>query len=71
MPAFMFEKISPPTNRGAVSAVAKNHNNHNNQSKRQGGLIVQILHRFAEARARRSLRGERSVIARQKSKASD
>jgi hypothetical protein len=71
MPAFMFEKISPPNNRGAVSPVASNHGHRKDPSKKQAGLIVQILHRLAEVRARSSLRGERSVIARQKSKASD
>ena len=54
MPAFTFEKISPPARRGAVPAAAK----------KQRGVIVQILNRFVEARVKRSLRQEKSVIAR-------
>jgi hypothetical protein len=54
MPAFTFEKISPPVRPGAVPAAAK----------KQRGVIVQILNRFAEARVKRSLRRENSAIAR-------
>ncbi len=55
MPAFSFEKISPPVRHGPVPSIAK----------KQRGVIVQILDRFVEARVKRSLREEQgSVIAR-------
>jgi hypothetical protein len=62
MPAFMFEKISPPTDRGPVPPVA---------NKKQRGVIVQMLDRFAEARVKRTLRGEKGVIARNDHKPAD
>jgi len=73
MPAFTFEKISPPTERGSVQPNAKSNTNNNstNSTKKQRKLIVQILDRLAEARVRKSLRAERSVTARNKSKTSD
>jgi hypothetical protein len=55
MPAFMFEKISPPADRGPVPPVA---------NKKQRGAIVQLLDRFAEARVKRTLKKEKDVIAR-------
>ena len=58
MPAFSFEKISQPTRRGPVVAIAK----------KQRGVIVQILDRFVEARVKRRLRGEKGVIARREKK---
>ena len=54
MPAFTFEKISPPADRGPAPPVA---------NKKQRGVIVQMLDRFAEARVKRSLK-EKRVIAR-------
>jgi hypothetical protein len=51
MPAFTFEKISPPIRRGPIPPIAK----------KQRGVIVQILDRFVEARVKRE---ERGVIAR-------
>ncbi len=45
MPAFTFEKISPP--RRAPTAAAP---------KKPRGLISQMIDRFAERRARRALR---------------
>jgi hypothetical protein len=54
MPAFTFEKISPPVRRGPIPAIAK----------KQRGVIVQILDRFVEARVKRTLREEKGVIAR-------
>jgi hypothetical protein len=48
MPAFTFEKISPPVRRGPLPP-----------KKKQRGVIVQILDRFAEARVKRSLRGKK------------
>ena len=55
MPAFTFEKISPPVRRGPIPPIAK----------KQRGVIVQILDRFVEARVKRSLKKEeKGVIAR-------
>ena len=54
MPAFTFEKISPPIRRGPLPSIAK----------KQRGVIVQMLDRFAEARVKRTLKGEKGVIAR-------
>ena len=56
MPAFSFEKISPPpvNNRGPIPAI----------EKKQRGVIVQILGRFVEARADRAQRVEETIIAR-------
>ncbi len=54
MPAFSFEKISPPIRRGPIPSIAK----------KQRGIIVQILDRFVEARVKRTLRKEEIVIAR-------
>ena len=54
MPAFTFEKISPPIRRGPVPPIAR----------KQRGVIVQILDRFVEARIKRGLREEKGVIAR-------
>jgi hypothetical protein len=51
MPAFTFEKISPPVRRGPLPPI----------EKKQRGVIVQILDRFAEARVKRSLRGKKGV----------
>jgi hypothetical protein len=48
MPAFTFEKISPPVRRGPIPSIAK----------KQRGVIVQILDRFVEARVKRTLREE-------------
>jgi hypothetical protein len=62
MPAFTFEKISPPANRGPVPPVA---------NKKQRGVIVQILDRFAEARVKRSLKREKAVIARNRKRPAD
>lgn len=61
MPAFSFEKISPPVRRGPLPPIAK----------KQRGLIVQILDSFVEARVKRSLRAEKGVIARNQNKPSD
>jgi hypothetical protein len=58
MPAFTFEKISPPVRRGPLPPIAK----------KQRGVIVQILDRFVEARVKRSLRKEKGAIARRQPK---
>ena len=54
MPAFTFEKISPPIRRGPLPPIAK----------KQRGVIVQMQDRFVEARVKKSLREENGVIAR-------
>ena len=54
MPAFSFEKISPPIRRGPIPSIAK----------KQRGIIVQILDRFVEARVKRTLREGKGVIGR-------
>lgn len=51
MPAFTFEKISPPVRRAPTAAV----------SKKPRGLISQMIDRFAERRARRTLQGDRAI----------
>jgi hypothetical protein len=56
MPAFTFEKISPPLRRGPLPPIAK----------KQRGVIVQILDRFVEARVKRSMLDEKGVIARRR-----
>ena len=61
MPAFSFEKISPPVRRGPVPAIVK----------KQRGVIVQILDRFVEARVKRTLREEKGAIARREAKLPD
>jgi len=59
MPVFSFEKISPPDRRAPVPPIVK----------KQRGVIVQMLERFVEVRAKRRSRGEK--IARSQSKSSD
>jgi hypothetical protein len=61
MPAFTFEKISPPIRRGPIPPIAK----------KQRGVIVQILDRFVEVRTKRSLREEKGVTARRQHKPPD
>ena len=58
MPAFTFEKISPPAGRAPIPPIA---------NKKQRGVIVQMLDRFVEARVKRTQREEEpDVIARYK-----
>jgi hypothetical protein len=54
MPAFTFEKLSPPRPRGPLPPIAK----------KPRSVIVRILDRFVEARVKRNLREEKRVIAR-------
>jgi len=61
MPAFTFEKISPPVRRGPIPPIVK----------KQRGLIVQLLDSFAEARVKRSMRDDKGVIARYEKKPPD
>jgi hypothetical protein len=58
MPAFTFEKISPPVRRGPIPPIVK----------KQRGLIVQILDSFVAARVRTTQ--EKGVIARTEKKPS-
>jgi hypothetical protein len=58
MPAFTFEKISPPVRRGPIAPIAK----------KQRGVIVQMLDRFVEARVKRTKLEQKGVIYRPKSK---
>ncbi|UWU91144.1 hypothetical protein [Bradyrhizobium sp. CB1015] len=51
MPAFTFEKISPPAHRAPTAATLK----------KPRSLISQMIDRFAERRARRALRGQRAM----------
>ena len=43
MPAFTFEKITPPANRGPIAPIAV----------KKRGVIIQILDRFVEARVKK------------------
>jgi hypothetical protein len=61
MPAFTFEKISPPVRRGPIAPI----------EQKQRGVIVQILDRFVEARVKRALKQEQGVIARNPHKPPD
>ncbi len=61
MPAFTFEKISPPIRRGPIPPIAK----------KQRGVIVKMLDRFVEARVKRSRREEKGVVARSDKKPPD
>jgi hypothetical protein len=58
MPAFSFEKIAPPVRQEPIAPVA---------NKKQRGVIIQMLDRFAEARVKRTKREEKRAIARRKS----
>ena len=60
MPAFIFEKISPPVRRGPIPPIVK----------KQRGLIVQILDRFVEARVRKTMREENGEVVHRKTKSS-
>jgi hypothetical protein len=62
MPAFMFEKISPPVRNGPIAPIVK----------KERGVIVQILDRFVVARVnKRTVRKENGVVGRRKQKSSD
>ena len=51
MPAFTFEKISPPVRRAPATAM----------TKKPRGLLSQMIDRFAERRARRASQDERTM----------
>ena len=54
MPAFTFEKISPPVRRGPLPPIVK----------KQRGLISQMLNVFVAARVQKRAGEEEGVIAR-------
>lgn len=56
MPAFSFEKLSPPAPGAAATPTPNNVQGtaSENADKKPRGVIVQVLDRIAEARARRS-----------------
>ena len=58
MPAFTFEKISPPTTHGTVAPIVR----------KRRGVIVQILDRFVEARVKRTKAEKKGVVFRIKRK---
>jgi hypothetical protein len=60
MPAFNFERISPPVRRGPVAPIA-----------RKRGIVARILDRLVEARVRRSLGEEKRVATRGRQKPAD
>jgi hypothetical protein len=70
MPAFTFEKITPPVRRGSIpstsSSSISNPSSSNFSSgtnspivKKQRSVIVQIIDRFVEVRIKRGLRGQK------------
>jgi hypothetical protein len=59
MPAFSFEKLSPPVRRVANAPAA---------NKKQRGVLFSMLNRLVEARSKRGLKKERIISARQKPK---
>ncbi|WGR95857.1 hypothetical protein MTX26_09275 [Bradyrhizobium sp. ISRA443] len=62
MPAFTFEKITPPVHSGPVAPV----------EQKQRGVIVQILDRIVEACVRRTLKQDKAeTIARRDSAPSE
>ncbi|HLZ04988.1 MAG TPA: hypothetical protein VKR55_22910 [Bradyrhizobium sp.] len=58
MPAFSFEKISPPVRRVSKTPA----------EKKQRGVIVQLLDRLVERRGKRSRKSDQSVPAEPKPK---
>jgi hypothetical protein len=60
MPAFSFEKLSPPVRRAAATPVSAI-----SVAPRRRGLIVQIIDRFVEVRVKRTVPQEKSAIARE------
>ncbi|MBR1125302.1 hypothetical protein JQ628_27535 [Bradyrhizobium lablabi] len=53
MPAFTFEKITPPVRQEPIPPVA---------NKKQRGVIIQMLDRFAEARVKRAQKVKKGAI---------
>ena len=65
MPAFTFEKISPPAG-GSASSVANGSGP--STGKKQRGVIVQILDRFVERRVKRTLIEKKGASVRKSPK---
>ena len=65
MPAFTFEKISPPPAHDSTAAPVSP------IEKKPRGVIVQVLGRFVEGRAQRVLRREKNIIARRAQRESE
>ena len=61
MPAFMFEKISPPVRSSQQPPIPK----------KQRGVIHQILDRLVEARVKRGTGETRGVFSRRNAKSVD
>lgn len=61
MPAFTFEKLSPPARRAPTNAPAAD--------KNPRGVISSILDRLTEQRSKRRTQRERTVSAHKKPKA--
>jgi hypothetical protein len=66
MPAFSFEKISPPARRGQQPSQQPS-----SSSPKPRSFIHQIVDRFAEARARRGADKARSVSGHRKTQSAD
>jgi hypothetical protein len=64
MPAFTFEKISPPVSHGPHGPVEP-------IAKKQRGVIVQIMDRLVEARVKRTKLEQKGVVYRPTSKKPD
>jgi len=66
MPAFTFEKLSPPTVRGASAApVANEPLAKKPRAKKPRRLFGHMIDRFVEARIRKNLRKQRGVTPQQ------
>ena len=70
MPAFTFEKISPPVSgpvsSGTVSSVTSG--SVPSSAEKQRGVMIQILGRFVETRVKRTELEEKAVTARRQPK---
>jgi hypothetical protein len=71
MPAFSFEKISPPVRRDPPIVSDLPISDLPISDKKPRGVIIQILDRFVGARVKRTLRKDDGVIARYRPKTSD
>ncbi|HEY0909722.1 MAG TPA: hypothetical protein VGD75_05765 [Bradyrhizobium sp.] len=65
MPAFTFEKITPPPRSGSIPPADTS------VVRKQRGVIVQMLDRFVEARVRRTVRKGKGVIVSREPKSRD
>jgi hypothetical protein len=60
MPAFTFEKLSPPVRRAAATPASAI-----SVAPRRRGLIVKIIDRFVEVRVKRTVPQEKTAIDRE------